>query len=141
MDDQEPSPAGPNECLQVSQVQGGAAVDDGEALLVTLEIAGRGKVDVVLSHNLGPPLQRLIGILGARAAQKRAGAGVNETRVTAERVARIDMVLAAPDGGVLVQIATLDGYPIAFAVPGALIGELAERLAEQAPLAGPRLRH
>jgi len=140
MSDQQPPP-GQNECLRVSQVQSAAPVDDGEALLLTLEVAAGRKVDIVLPHHLGPGLQRLIGIVGTRAAEKRAGAGSRETRVTAERVARIDLVLPTPDGGVLVRLATLDGYPLAFALPSALIGELAKRLAEHVPPPGPHLQH
>lgn len=135
------SSTGPHAVLRVSEVQSGASVDEGESLLVTLEAAGGGMVDVLLSHELGPRLQRLLDIVGDQAAQKRASGGNRQTRVTAERVAGVEMVLPTHDGSVLVQLATAVGYPIAFALPRDLVGELAERLAEQVPSESPSMRH
>ncbi len=98
-------------------------------------------VDLLVPYHLLPGLQRLAAIVAQRAERKRAEAGGPSTVVQAERVSAVNEVLPTPEGGVLVRLATVQGYPLQFTMAGGLAADLAGLLAQATPPGTPALRH
>jgi hypothetical protein len=119
--------------VRVTEIHSGAAVEDGQSVLLTLMIAGADRLNLVMAHHLAPRLQRLVSIVAERAERKRKQGGSPTTVVKAERVSSVDLVLPAPDGSVVVVLATEAGHPLQFTMQGSLAADLARQLAAAAP--------